>query len=107
MSEELMFMVRVKLPTASHQGNLYQSELEKFNSDYEKSYKSSVFAAKPPGFEIKWPRNGEKWPIDSEGYSFMPLYISDRKEVHLHYVEKVFELQKELDRIKGELRKLI
>ncbi len=104
MAEELMFMVRAKLPSSVKVTNMLSDDVDK---DYSREFKDACFAAKPQGFEIKWPRNGESWPIDSEGYTFIPLYLTDRKEGHLYFIERTYELEKQLKYIKSVLEKLI
>ncbi len=95
MSEPLMFMVRVKLPPLDGPDEVLGP------------WKQAVFAAKPPGFEVKWARNGEKWPVDSEGFTFVPLYVTSAKEVFLYHVEKVVSLERRLKHIQDTLRSLV
>lgn len=60
------FMIRVKLPERNPRPS----------DGYDENYSSAINAAKPYGFEVKWPRDGESWPVDSEGFTFVPLYLS-------------------------------
>lgn len=72
MSEkQVEFMVRVKLPSS---GGYHSSPSG--DTQYEIDYRQAIFDVKPIGFEVRWPRLNEKWPVDSEGYTYVPLYVS-------------------------------
>ncbi len=96
---ELMFMMRVKLPPedppAASPGDIVYGP-----------WKKAIFSEKPPGFEIQWPREGQCWPVDSDGYTFVPLYITNRQEAHLYYINSHRELQRKYDRLAGAIKEL-
>jgi hypothetical protein len=89
------FMVRVKLPSSS----AYHSS-PSGDTEYEDAYKKAIADALPPGFEVRWPRMHEKWPVDSEGYTYVRLYATDEKTALAHYIDRVKELESHLDRIR-------
>lgn len=62
------FHVRVRLPDAASFHSSPSGDAE-----YEAAYSSAISAVKPRGFEVRWPRTGQKWPVDSEGYTWVPL----------------------------------
>lgn len=70
---KLEFMIRVKLP----------QQLPDFcnprtidPSPECRKWQDEIFVAKPYGFEVSWPQDGLIWPVDSDGYTYVPLYIS-------------------------------
>lgn len=72
------FMVRVKLPCSG--------EMPPFDSDeyysLHNEIRDAIFAVKPDGFEVSWPKLGHNWPRDSEGFVYVPLYCID-PNVHI------------------------
>lgn len=68
------FMMRVKLPSSSgyHCGPSGDTE-------YESDYRQAILAALPEGFEVCWPRAGHRWPVDSEGFTYVRLRCDDPK----------------------------
>lgn len=78
----LEFMVRVKLPCASD---------FKPGDGYESARNDAIFAIKPCGFEVKWPREGQTWPVDSEGYTYVPLFLTYHKDALAFYMERHFK----------------
>lgn len=95
----LEYFVRVKLPSPGgyHSGPSGDSE-------FEDAYKGAIFAAKPPGFEVKWPKLMQRWPVDSEGYTFVPLFLSDKPDALQHYMDLANELQAKIDRLRVALK---
>lgn len=83
LAPQLMFMVRVKLPNPAG----YHSS-PSGDTEYEQARSSAIFAVKPVGFEVKWPRGGERWPVDSEGYTFVPLVVSDHRDALATAIEE-------------------
>lgn len=98
MSEPVVypeFMVRVKLPSSS----AYHSS-PSGDTEYEDAYQKAIFALKPPGFEVIWPRLNQKWPVDSEGYTWVRLYCSDPKEALAYWMKEAQQAQAHIARIK-------
>lgn len=89
------FMMRVKLPSSSafHSGPSGDTE-------YEEAFRGALFKVLPQGFEVTYPRGNEKWPMDSEGYSWVRLRCTDNKIALAHWIETARLLEKELRRIK-------
>lgn len=104
---EIEFMVRVQLPNP----NNYHSS-PSGDSQFDDDYKKAIFDNKPPGFEVMWPRLNEKWPIDSEGYTYVRLYLSDQTQVGngqdrlIFWVDEANKNSKALKELKAKLRKL-
>ena len=87
LAPSLEFMVRVKLP----------GKYQHHNSDYDNPNAAiidAVFAVKPRGFEVKWPKPGQEWPVDSEGYTYVPLFLTAHKDALAHYMDSYFHLKK-------------
>lgn len=91
----LEFMIRVKLPNPGAYSGSPSGD-----SQYEDDYNKAIFDIKPPGFEVSWPKLGHKWPSDSLGFTYVPLYISDEKSGLYYYIERVHELEDKLEKIK-------
>ncbi len=102
MANPVQFMIRVKLPSSS----AYHSS-PSGDSEYDEAYKKAIFDIKPPGFEVCWPRLNEKWPKDSEGYTFVPLYISDDKTSLHYYIERVAMLENQLAKAREHAKQLL
>jgi len=95
-------MIRVKLPeSGSYHGS------PSGDTEYDRAYNDAILSAKPVGFEVRWPRAGERWPVDSEGYTWVRLYCADRKHGLEHYIEEYRVVSQELARIRTELRKMV
>ncbi len=90
------FMVRVKLPSS---GGYHCSPSG--DTEYEEAYNAAIMAAKPDGYEVIWPRIGEKWPVDSEGYTWVRLRCTDGKAAVAYWTERCRLAEKELKRIKN------
>lgn len=95
MKDTLEFMIRAKLPNPG----AYHSSPSGDN-DYEDAYKKAIFDVKPPGFEVSWPKLGHKWPTDSLGYTYVPLYVSSAESSLYYYINRVKELEDKLEKIK-------
>jgi hypothetical protein len=67
------FMVRVLLPP-SHSYACCPSG----DTTYEEAYNKAIQDVLPPGFVVKWPRVGHKWPVDSEGYTWVHLHCTGK-----------------------------
>lgn len=95
LSPQLMFMVRVKLPNPAG----YHSS-PSGDTEYESARSEAIFAVKPAGFEVKWPRGGERWPVDSEGYTFVPLVLTDHRDALANAIRERGEELKRMSLIK-------
>lgn len=93
------FMVRVKLPDSSGYAACPSGD-----SEYEDAYHSALAAATPPGFEVVKPRIGQRWPVDSEGYTFVPLRCPGERESLAHYVAEVKRLEAVVANVKAAVR---
>jgi hypothetical protein len=89
------FMVRVKLPSSSAYAACPSGDAE-----YEEAYKKAIFDVKPAGFEVSWPRLNEKWPVDSEGYTWVRLFCADQSSAIAQWIGRVDELQTRLETIR-------
>lgn len=89
------FMVRVKLPDPSR-----YSPGPSGDNAYDDAYDKALRDAVPPGFEVRRPRLGQRWPVDSEGYTFVPLYCSGPQKALSHYIEEVGRLEAYVSRIR-------
>ena len=87
-------IVRVKLPEGKTQN--------------DPEFSDTIFAIKPPGFEVKWVYgNQEDWPKDKNGFTYVPLYLRDSKIAAAYWMEECFRAQNQLEKIKQALRGLI
>jgi len=89
------FMVRVKLPPSS---SFHCSPSG--DAEYEEAYKKAIFDVKPPGFEVCWPRLNEKWPVDSEGYTWVRLYCTNEKDALAYWMKEAQLAKEHIQRIK-------
>lgn len=97
-------MIQVKLPSSSE----YHAS-PSGDTEYESAYKQAIFDAKPEGFEVSWPKIGHRWPIDSEGFTFVPLYLSQttgisQADMLTRWISRYQELEDKMTAImkKGE-----
>jgi hypothetical protein len=99
------FMVRIKLPTEL----IFTNQSGEYTSD-QKACMDAIFAEKPQGFEVRWPKVGQKWPVDSEGFTFVPLYLSSHKD-HSYYLldqnERNYRKIQELKKLAKEISALV
>lgn len=93
--------IRVKLPSS---GGYHSSPSG--DAEYEKAYKDAIFKAKPAGFEVKWPRANEKWPVDSEGYTFVPLYLTQAADAVAHWQEQADMYRVKYETLQNKVLKL-
>lgn len=100
--EEPLFVMRVKLPESSGYASCPSGD-----ADYEEARRKALMKAKPPGFEIKYPRAGIVWPVDSEGMTWVPLYCTDRETGLNHWRSEAFEWKDRYDRIMGKLKGIV
>lgn len=93
------YMIRVKLPDSSHYAACPSGDTE-----YDEAYKKAIFDAKPDGFEVKWPRRNEKWAMDSEGYTLVPLKCTDEKVALARWMRRCQEQELQLLKLKTFLK---
>ena len=91
-------MIRVKLPNASAYAGCPSGD-----SEYEDAYKSAIARVKPEGFEVKWPRIGHRWPVDSEGYTYVPLDCINEDNVMAELIFKVHFLEEKIKKAREAL----
>lgn len=96
------FMVRVKLPSSGGYASSPSGDTE-----YEQAYKEAIFAAKPEGFEVAWPRVGERWPVDSEGYTWVRLYCTDTTNALAKWREQALQASKAMQKVKGLAKQIL
>lgn len=69
------FMMRVILPP-SHSFHSSPSG----DTEYDIAYNKALMENKPAGFEVIYPRRNEKWPVDSEGYTWVRLQCTNKED---------------------------
>ena len=95
------YMVRMKLPNPAAFASCPSGDTE-----YESAYQKALDDARPEGFEFVYPRRNEKWPKDSEGWTWARLRCTDGDNALSAMLEKVRGQQVEMENIKRILRKL-
>lgn len=97
----MQFMIRVELPSPS----AYPSG-PSGDTEYYTAYKDAIFASLPDGFEVFWPRAGQRWPVDSEGYTFVPLYLGDESRVErpMRLLHRMDEMYKEITALRAWIK---
>ena len=90
-------VMRVKLPKAP------PMETPEWND-----YLEAIFKDKPEGYEVDWANDsGREWVVDSEGYTLVRLYLTDKKVALEYWMEKALSLNKAMKSLKERLRGLI
>lgn len=92
-------MVRVKLSSSGSYACCPSGDTE-----YEIDYHKAIDAAKPPGFEVIYPRLNEKWPKDSEGFTWVRLKCTNKDDALAHFLAEAVKKNDELARIKNLLK---
>lgn len=90
------FFVRVKLPAAGNYPACPSGD-----TDYEVDYHEALTAATPEGFEPLKPRTLERWPMDSEGRTWVPLRATQAGNAFAAMTERVKQLETQLERIRA------
>lgn len=100
------FFIRVPLPmeTKVVADHLKQLQYRIDNETYGDISKM-IFAVKPSGFEVRWSKVVENWGVDSEGNTLVPLYCTSKGTDKI--IQTNFELRKQLEYIRSELKKLV
>jgi hypothetical protein len=80
----LEVMMRIKLPV---EGGFIRTSMSSDYTPDQQACMNAIFAAKPQGFEVRWPQIGERWPVDSEGVTYVPLYLGHAKDAHAFLIE--------------------
>lgn len=89
------YFIRVKLPSPSGFASCPSGD-----TAYEEAFRSAIFAVKPTGFEVKYPRTGEAWPVDSSGMTWVPLYCNDTQQLLPGLFDRIQRLEKHIDDIR-------
>ncbi len=110
MSAELVFGIRVKLddgidPVAIL--NEYRAATDGHRSAEFIKMSDAIFAVKPEGFEIHWATEKKPWPVDSSGLTFVPLYETDAKVAHVHFVEQIHRLRQQVERLRDLAKQML
>ncbi len=93
------YMVRVKLPNPAG----YHCS-PSGDSEYEDAYRQAISEARPPGFEVRWPRAGQKWAVDSEGYTLVPLYLAGKEEALDYWMAEYQRAAKWIARVRDAVK---
>jgi hypothetical protein len=98
MKTEVQFMIRVKLPEPN----------PRTEDGYDADYSAAINAVKPYGFEVKWPNEGDcAWPVDSEGFTFVPLYVSTTEAGMVNtWISRYYALEDRHRAIKDKAKEL-
>lgn len=105
-ARKLEFMVRVRLPILpdgiTH--HVYQPDL----TPEQRAYQNAIFAAKPFGFEVRWPEDGKAWPVDSDGYTYVPLFISTTEAGAVNvWIDRYYEARDQLSKVAAKAKELL
>ncbi len=95
------FMVRVKLPDSS---SFHSSPSG--DSAYEDAYNKALADAVPAGYEVQQPRRNEKWPRDSEGFTWVRLRCIEPYTAIAHWMRRTEQAEKHLERIRTAIGKI-
>jgi hypothetical protein len=103
--KDVELMIRVKLP----RGGCWEGISGGCNdADHHKAakWRLAIFAAKPSGYEVKWPAMGERWPKDSEGYVWVPLYLTHAKDAAAHWAGEYMRIYERLTALRKQIQEL-
>jgi hypothetical protein len=95
------YIVRVKLPEAGSYPACPSGD-----TDYEDDFRKAIFAAKPEGFEVDWTTQRD-WPKDNRGYTWVKLYVTDKKRAIEFFMNRYEDLRRQHDALVAGLKKLI
>ncbi len=99
---EIIFTMKVKLPNPAAFHSSPSGDTE-----YENAHRDALFENKPVGFEIKYPRADCDWPKDKEGFTWVPLYLTDNKSSLAYFMNRYHEVNAQLLHIKRTLKDLV
>ncbi len=66
-----------------------------------------VFEAKPDGFEVVWPTKKKPWPVDSAGFTFVPLCVTYTNEVHVKLVDQLCDARETIQRLRDLAKQML
>lgn len=97
----LIFVMKVKLPNSNefHSGPSGDTE-------YEEAHRKALFANKPDGFEIRYKRSGVEWPVDSSGFTWVPLYVSVERDGIAMALERADRAERSLREIREKITQI-
>lgn len=103
LNHQVQFMVKVKLPSSCGFHCSPSGDME-----YEQAIHNTIIAAKHPDFEVHWPKLNEKWPIDSQGYTYVPLYLRNNQgsDQMNNWINMYYDAQKEIKFLKEKIKDL-
>lgn len=91
-------MIKVKLPSPSGFHSSPSGDTE-----YQEAWGKAMAAAMPAGYGYTNPRFNEKWPVDSNGLTWVPIYCLNRDDA----LENCHKRIKKLEAIIDGIRKLL
>lgn len=110
MKAELVFGIRVKLEDGIDPVAILEKYRASSTGGEDPNYiamRDAIFEAKPNGFEVHWARKSRPWPVDSAGYTFVPLYVTDSKLAHVSLVEQICNARKEIEWMRDLAKKML
>lgn len=87
------FMVRVKLPRSD--ACICPDE----DPDYQGALADALSAARPDGYEYRYTTDSNKWPVDSEGFTWARLRCNDEKVAIAYWMHSVRQLKMRIAQI--------
>lgn len=103
MKTEVQFMIRVKLPPLSEGVTSPSGDPAE-----DRAYKDAIFAAKPYGFEVQWNYDGPAWPIDSQGYTYVPLFVSTTEAGALNtWIDRYYQIREAMASVTAKASELL
>lgn len=96
-----LFMMRVKLPDPA----AYSSG-PSGDTAYQDAFCLALFQCKPDGYEVIYPAANTKWPVDSEGFSWVPLRCTDEKNALAYWMKETALLRSALDKLRRAFREV-
>lgn len=97
MKAELVFGIRVKLDDGIDPVAICEKYQRVQGQEEYNKMRDEIFEAKPDGFEVRWPSKQRPWPVDSDGFTFMPLYETDAIAAHVSLIEQLCDARRELE----------
>jgi hypothetical protein len=95
------FYIRVKLPNPAGFASCPSGDTE-----YSEAYQGAIFAAKPQGFEVRYPRGNQRWATDSEGFTLVPLFLTDEKLATAKLIERIHDLERRIETAKSYMKRV-
>lgn len=88
------FMVRVKLPSSECYAACPSGDTE-----YEIDYKKAIADCLLPEFVPIEPKLGHRWPVDSEGCTFIPIRCKNADEAIQYWMDQTKKVNERLSKI--------